>query len=87
MIPAARVVVAGRARNAAGSVRAAAVGSPQPADMIGMLSVMSTSLYTGPRGPDIGFRGLEELRQTFFRSPARLPQGHVGAEGVASRWL
>ena len=42
-------------------VPAATVGSPEPAGMLGMLSATSVPLYTGPRGPDIGFRGLEEL--------------------------
>ena len=42
-------------------VPAATVGSPEPAGMLGMLSATSAPLYTGPEGPDVGFRGLEEL--------------------------
>ena len=86
------MVVAG-ARDAAGSVRAAAVGSPQPADMIGMLSVMSTPLNASPRGPNIGFHDLEELRQTFWLGQpwislssgtltAGLTEGRAGVAGA-----
>ena len=55
-----RLLAAGWAREAAGSVRGVAVGGPEAGGMLGMLSVMSVVIYMGPRGPQTDFRKIHE---------------------------
>ena len=52
---AARSMAAGRAREAAGSVRGVAAGGPEAGGLLGMLSVMSIRIPMSSRGPQTDF--------------------------------
>ena len=57
---AARFVAAGRAREAAGSVRRVAVGDPQAGGLLGMLSLMSIPILMSSRGPQTDFQKINK---------------------------
>ena len=55
---AARSMAAGRAREAAGSVRGVAAGGPEAGRLLGMLSVMTIPIPMSSRGPQTDFSEL-----------------------------
>ena len=61
---AARSMSAGRAREAAGSVRGVAAGGPEAGGLLGMLSVMSIPIPMSSRGPQTDF---PKIRKRPFR--------------------